>query len=263
MKESPARATGRHSLPVDTQLEKLVHEQSAEVLIAVAADFRLTEDLALSLLNRRDLPREALEELNRNGAVIKHRKVRLTIVMHPRTPRHVSVPAIRHLYAYELMQVALFPAAAADVKRAAEETLIGRLKTISSGERFALAKQCPGRVAAALLLDEEERIMRAALSNPHMTEIMVVNAVRSLEATEILISAVCHHEKWSRRNDVKVALLRQEKTPLAKVLQFAGELPVQAVKDVLHTSRLSDNIRNYLLAVVEQRKTAARLASSS
>lgn len=252
MKESPAGATRKNLLPADAPLEQLIHDRAAEVLIAVAADFRLTEDLALAMLNRRDLPREALEELNKNGAIIKHRKVRLAVVMHPRTPRHVSVPAIRHLYAFELMQVALFPAVAADVKRVAEETLIGRLKTISSGERYALAKQSPGRVAAVLLLDEEERTMRAALSNPHMTEVLIVNALRSNEATEILISAVCQHEKWSRRNEIKVVLLSSEKTPFAKVLQFAGELPVRALKDVLHTSRLSENVKKYLRSVVEK-----------
>lgn len=252
MERSSGAAT-RKPPSLDAPLETLIHDRSPEILIAVAGDSRLSEDLALSLLNRRDLPPKALEELNKNGSVIKHRKVQLAIVRHPRTPRHVSIPAIRHLYAYELMEVSLFPAVAADVKRLAEETLIGRLKTISSGERFGLAKQSSGRVAAALLLDQEERVMRAALANPYMTEVLIVNALRSAEATEILVSAVCHDEKWSRRNEIKIVLLSNEKTPLAKVLQFAGELPVRAIRDVLRTSRLSDNLKNCLQAVVEQR----------
>ena len=246
-------ATKKDSLPPDVPLEQFVHDHSTETLTAVAGDFRLTEDLALSLLNRRDLPREALEELNKNGAVVKHRKVRLAIVMHPRTPRHISIPAIRHLYAFELMQVAGFPAVAADVKRAAEESLIGRLKTISSGERFGLAKQSPGRVAASLLFDIEERTMKAALSNPQMTEALLVRALKSDQATGILVAAVCRHEKWSRRNDIKVALLGNEKTPFASVVQFARELPVRMLKDVLHTSRLSGNVKKYLQSVVEGR----------
>lgn len=253
MKDSPAGASRKKSLPAEAPLEQLIHHHSSEVLISVAGDFRLTEDLALSMLNRRDLPREALEELNKNGAVVKHRKVRLAIVMHPRTPRHVSIPAVRHLYAFELMQVASFPAVAADVKRVAEETLIGRLKTISSGERYGLAKQSPGRVAAALLFDAEGRTMRAALANPHMTEALIVNALRSEEATEMLVAAVCQHNKWSRRNEIKIALLGHQKTPFAKVFQFADELPVRVLKDVLHTARLSDNVKKYLQSVVETR----------
>ena len=56
-------AAGRTTLPADADLERLVHDSSPEILTAVAADPRLAEDLALALLNHRDLPREALEAL--------------------------------------------------------------------------------------------------------------------------------------------------------------------------------------------------------
>jgi hypothetical protein len=237
----------------DVPLEQLIHHQSADVLITVAGDSCLTEDLALALLKRRDLPRQALEQLHKNGAVVKHRKVSLAIVMHPRTPRHVSIPMIRHLYPFELMQIALLPSVAADVKRTAEDTLIAKLETISSGERYGLAKQSSGRIAAALLQDKEERIMLSALANPQMTEALIVNALRSKDVTEQLVAAVCHHDKWSRRNEIKIALLASEYTPFAKVLQFVGELPVRVLKEVLHTSRLKENVKNYLRSVIEER----------
>lgn len=243
---------GGNAAPGRASLGELVHSYSPEEMIAAASDGRLTEDLALAMLNRRDLPREALEELNRNSAVARHRKVRLAIVSHPRTPRHLSVPTIRHLYTFELMQIALFPAVAADVKRVAEDVLIARLATISSGERFSLAKQSSGRVAAALLLDKEERIMQAALSNPQMTEMMIARALRQEEKTELLAPAVCRHEKWSRRNEIKAALLANENTPFARVLQFANELPRRVIREVLQISRLTPNVKNYLITFLEQ-----------
>src|ERR1051326_1815074 len=141
------------TLPADADLARLVHETPPEILTAVAADPRLSEDLALAMLNRRDLPRETLEALSKNARLAKVRNVRLALVSHPQTPRHVSIPAIRNIYTCELMQVALLPAAAPDVKRAAEEVLIGRLGSIASGERLTLARQGSGRIAAALLVD--------------------------------------------------------------------------------------------------------------
>jgi hypothetical protein len=245
----------RNDSTSDAPLEQLIHHQSAEVLIEVAGDSRLTEDLALALLKRRDLPGKALERLNKNGAVVKHRKVGLAIVMHPRTPRHISMPMIRSLYPFELMQIALLPSVQADVKRIAEDTLIRKLETISLGERYGLAKQGSGRIAAALLLDKdkEERILQAALSNSQMTEALLVNTLRSPDVTEQLVAAVCHHEKWSRRNEIKMALLASEYTPFAKVLQFAADLPVRVLKEVLHTSRLRDNVKKYLHSVIEER----------
>jgi hypothetical protein len=108
-------AKKKTSLPADAQLDRLIHDSSPEILVAVAADLRLTEDLALALLNRRDLPPDALQELYRNAAVAKLPKVRLALVAHPRTPRHVSVPLMRGLHTFELMQIALQPAVSASV----------------------------------------------------------------------------------------------------------------------------------------------------
>ncbi len=244
-------------LPADADLEQLVHDSSPEVLIAVAADARLTEDLALALLNRRDLPREALEALNKNGHAGKQRKIRLALVMHPRTPRHVSVPAIRHIHTFELMQVALQPAVPPDVKRAAEEVLVGRLSTIASGERLTLARQGTGRIAAALLTDKEERVMQAALINPHMTEAWIVKALKSESGTELLAPAVSRHQKWSFRNEVKAALLANQHTPPARLIQLAGELPVNLIKDVLRNGNLGQQAKNGLRAVLEKRSVRA------
>lgn len=241
------------SLPADADLERLVHDSSPEILTAAAADSRLTEDLALALLNHRDLPREALEALSKNGQLARLRKVRMAMVMHPRTPRHVSVPTIRHLHTFELMQVALLPVVPPDVKRAAEEVLISKLANISSGERSTLALRSSGRVAAALLLDKEERIMKAALANPQMTEIFIVRALKAEHGTELLAPAVSRHQKWAYRNDVKAALLGNKNTPAARMIQLAGELPVNLVKEVLRNGRLSSQARNSLLAVLEKR----------
>jgi hypothetical protein len=241
------------SLPADADLERLVHDSSPEILAAVAADTRLTQDLALALLNHRDLPREALEALNKNGSLMRQRKVRMAVVMHPRTPRHVSVPTIRHLYTFELMQVALLPSIQPDVKRAAEEVLIGKLASISLGERTTLARRSSGRVAAALLLDKQERIMQAALANPQMTEVSIVKALKAEHGTELLAPAVSRHQKWSYRNDVKAALLGNKNTPSGRLIHLAAELPIHLIKDVLRSGRLSSPAKNSLLVVLEKR----------
>jgi hypothetical protein len=254
-----SEAVKKLTLPADADLQRLVHDSAPEILIAAAGDARLTEDLALALLKHRDLPREALEALSKNGPLARLRKIRLAIAMHPRTPRHVAVPTIRHLYTFELMQVALLPSVPPDVKRAAEEVLISKLASISSGERSTLARRCSGRVAAALLLDKEERIMQVALANPQMTEVSIVKALRSDHGTEMLAPAVSRHQKWSYRNDVKAALLGNRHTPSGCVIHLAAELPVNLIKDVLRNGRLSSQAKNSLLAVLEKRELKTKI----
>jgi hypothetical protein len=235
-------------------LDDLIHHPEPEVLISVAGDPRLTEDLALALLKRHDLPREALEQMHKHKSLAKLRKVQLALVMHPQTPRHVSVPTIRHLYAFELMQVALLPGVVADVKRAAEEVLIGKLPSISSGERYTLAKRSSGRVAATLLLDREERTLQAALANPQMTEAWIVKALKAESGTDLLAPAVSRHPKWSYRNDVKAALLGNKFTPQSRLQQLATELPLNALKDTLRNARLSPGAKAKLRSLLEKRQ---------
>src|SRR6202521_1825206 len=124
-------------------------------LLRTAADPALTEDFALALLKRTDLPPEVIEQLARNTNALKSRKVMIALASHAHTPRHVSVPLARQFYTFDLMKVALSPTVPADVKVAVDDILISRLKTVTTGERLTLARRASGRVAAALLLDVE------------------------------------------------------------------------------------------------------------
>lgn len=243
----------KFQLPPDTSIEAVVDDATPEQLAVVAADPRLNEDLALALLKRRDLPREALEALSKNGRLVQQPKVRMALVTHPHTPRHVSFPVIRHLYAFELMQVALLAGVAADVKRAAEEVLIGRLGTITSGERHTLAKRASGRVAAALLTDKEERVMQAALLNPQMTEMFVVRSLKTDVGTELLAPAVANHQTWIHRTEIKTALLCNRNTPAAKLIQIASGVPMHVLRSLIHEVRLPQRAKQAVQEVMEKK----------
>jgi hypothetical protein len=239
---------GEETAPAPTApLPEAVHSQIPEILISAAADPVLTEDLALTLLKRADLPADALQALSRNATVSKFRKVRFALLTHPQTPRHISLPALRHLYTFELMQVALTPIVPADVKRAAEEVLLARLATISSGEKLSLARRASGRVAGELLLDKETRIMRAALENSRLTEAAIVKALARPDSSGVFVDAVSHHPKWSLRREVRLSLLRHEKLALAPALEFARSLPAALLKEILHNSRLAAQTKSYLI----------------
>jgi hypothetical protein len=224
-----------------------------EDLLAVGTSPALTEEIALSLLNRRDLPGKVIEAISKNTSVLKHRKVHFAIASHPRTPRHVSLPLTRHLYTFELVKIALLPAVPADVKVGVDETIISRLKQISGGERLTLAKQASGRVAGALLSDTEERVIEAALRNPKMTEAILTKALGGKDSTPKMVHAICADNKWSLRRDIRLALLRNEHTPLAQAIVFAQGFPDHLVREVLSRSRLQPHIKAYLLATRSQK----------
>jgi hypothetical protein len=266
-------------------------------LLRTAVDPAFTEDLALALLKRADLPAEVLEQIAKNTNALKSRKVKIALVSHPHTPRHVSVPLARQFYTFDLMKVALSPRVPADVKVAVDHVLISRLKTVILGERLTLARRASGRVAAALLLEVESgdgkiiggktmdgktmdrkitdrktiagktiagntiaakavardtRVMQAALENPRLTEALVINAVLGRAAGAALVQAVARHAKWSRRREIRAALLRTAHLSLARALEFSREIPAPLLQEVLASSRLPAPIKAQLLRQSQQ-----------
>ncbi len=249
--ESTAASTAPEA--VATSLPEAVRSASHEVLAEAASDPALTEDLALVLLKHSDLPSQVLDRLSRNSGAMKSRKVKLALIEHPRTPRHISIPMVRHLFTFDLMRVALTPAIPADIKMVAEESLINRLERLSQGERLSLARRASGRVAAVLLLDPESRVIHAALENSRLTESAIIKALMRRNAPEVFVSAVCHHSKWSPRREIRVALLRNWKTPLSRALEFSRSLPPAVVREALHGSHLPAATRKGLLKDAAER----------
>ena len=245
-----ARAGAEDSPP---SLPDAIRSASPEALPEAASDPALTEDLALVILKQSDLPAPVLDRLSRNRGVMKSRKVKLAMVEHPRTPRHISVPMVRHLFTFDLMHVALAPVVPADIKMAAEESLINRLERLSQGERLSLAHRASGRVAAVLLLDPESRVIQAALENSRLTESAVIKALLRRDAPEAFVRAVCHHSKWSPRREIRIALLRNAKTPLSRALEFSRSLSPSLVREILQGSHLPAATKKGLLKDAAQR----------
>jgi hypothetical protein len=209
-------------------------------------DAALTEDLALAQLKDPDLSSDAFEQLYRNDSVMKSRKVRMAMASHLRTPRRIALRIVRELYTFELMQFALKPTAAADLKRIADELLLSRLSSITLGERISLARRSSTLVAEGLLLDKEPQVWQRALENARLTEAAIVKALQRPTGTRGFVEAVSHHPKWSVRYEVQVALLRNAHTPLAKALEFARRIPPRQLRDILHVSRLPERIKSQL-----------------
>ncbi|HLV86560.1 MAG TPA: hypothetical protein VKV39_06245 [Candidatus Sulfotelmatobacter sp.] len=214
----------------------------------------LSEDLALGLLKNRDLCADDVEQIAKNAAVMKSRKVRLGIAAHPNAPRRIALRLVRELYTFDLLHFSLSSGAASDLRRLAEEILMTRITSLALGERISLARRCTARVAGVLLLDKESRVWQTALTNPRLTETAVTGAIQRPTATAAVVEAICHHSRWCLRPEVRVALLRNPHTPLARAVEFARRIPQSQLKDILQSSRLPEKVRSYLLHDLQLRK---------
>jgi len=244
-----------------------IAERETTELIPSPLDPALTEDQALALLKHADLHAEVIEQLAKNATALQSRKVKVALASHPNTPRHVSVPLARQFYTFDLMKLALSPSVPADVRVAAEKILISRFKEVTMGERLMLARRASGRVAAALLDSESEgsanaepramarsmRLLQSALANPRLTESLAIKSVLRPGDCAPLVQAVAQHPKWSRRKEIRAALLRTEHLSLARALEFSREVSADLLQELLANSFLPAKIKKQLLSESEQR----------
>src|SRR5205814_6027193 len=192
-----------------------------------------TEDEALAALQRAGIGATEIASLAKRPAAAKSRKVALAVVLHRRAPRHISIPLLRRMFTFELMQVSLTPAVAADIKRAAEDQIIVRAESISTGEKISLAKRSSGRVAAALLQEDDERVISPALDNARLTEALIVQALMKARAPGTLFRLVSGRRKSATRREVQIALLRSETTPLEQARELATNFSKEFLREIV------------------------------
>lgn len=240
------------------ELNALVYHPAPTVLLALLDNPALDEPHLTLLLSRKDLPTEILEEIGRRKTFLKSYGVKKSLLLHPRTPRLVGLRLLKELYLMDLVQFTLSPAVSAELKRYAEEQIVGRLPQLPLGQKITLARRGPSRAAGALLAEGHSQVLPVALENPYLTEAQVLKALAREKVPVHVVQAVANHRKWSQSYNVRLALVRNASTPVSVVLGFLPHLTVNDLRVLAEPGVVAENLRKYLLAEVNRRIVTSR-----
>jgi hypothetical protein len=235
------------------ELASLLHHHSPDVLFALLDNPALDETHLCLLLDRKDLPAEILEEVARRKPLLKNYRVKRALAFHPRTPRLASLRLIRDLYLMDLVQLTLLPGTSGELKRIAEEQLVARLPQLPLGQKITLARRGTARVAGALLAEGHAQVLAIALDNPSLTEAQVLKALSRERLPVGAVKAVAQHRKWSHTYNVRLALVRHPGATLSTILAYLPELTVSDLRELAAPGIVSENLRKYLEAEIQQR----------
>jgi hypothetical protein len=239
------------------ELAGLLHHPSVDVLLALIENPALDETQLSLLLERKNIPGEILEEVARRKSLLKSYRVKRALALHPRTPRLVSLRLLRDLYLMDLVQVAILPGVSAELKRNAEDQLLARLPQLPLGQKIALARRGPARVAGALLAEGHRQVVSIVLDNSYLTEAQVLKALSREKLPTSVIPAIVQHHKWSITYNVRLALVRHPSAPLAAILSYLPELTVSDLRELAAPGIVPENLRKYLQAEVQRRLRAS------
>jgi len=234
-------------------LTALLHHHEPDVLLALLDNPALEETQLCLLLDRKDLPTEVLEEVARRKPLLKNYRVKRALAFHPRTPRLASLRLIRELYLMDLVQLTLLTGISAELKRNAEEQLLARLPQLPLGQKITLARRGTARVAGALLAEGHAQVLAVVLDNPGLTEAQVLKALSRESLPVGVVKAVAQHRKWSHTYNVRLALVRHPGSTLSTILAYLPELTVSDLRELAAPGIVSESLRKYLLAEIQQR----------
>jgi hypothetical protein len=240
------------------ELDELIFHPAPAVLAALLENPALDETKLTLLLSRKDLPAEILEEIGRRKTLLKSYAVKKCLLLHPRTPRLVSLRLLKELYLMDLVQFALSPGVSAELKRYAEEQIVARLPQLPLGQKITLARRGPGRAAGSLLVEGHPRVMPVALENPYLTEAQVLKALARQKVPVAVVQALAAHRKWSQSYNVRLAIVRNVSAPISVVLGFLPHLTISDLRVLAEPRVVAENLRKYLLAEVRRRMLASQ-----
>ena len=231
-----------------TEFEYFAKEVTKEVLVAFARNPHLQEGDLLRLLERRTLPAEVLREVAARPETSRSYTLKLALARHPKTPRLLSLPLLKFLYLFDLVRVAETPAVPSEVKLAAENAILKKLETIPRGEKITLARRASGRVASGLLLTEDADLIPAALDNPFLSEAHLLKVLAHENLPPVVVESIARHNRWSHRHLVRLALIRNPRTPFKCMLEFLPDMTVADLMDICLDQRMTESVRKYVLA---------------
>jgi len=219
-------------------LPVMLGDPSPEVIRTLLKNPRVGEDHLQVLLKRRDLPEDILSALFGMRQVEESHALKVALVHHPATPGHLVLTLLPHLHLFELVTVCLLPGVSPDRRVAAERAIIQRLPLTPLGNKITLARRATPDVLEALLHEGVPQLMDACLENPRLREGSLFRFLNGPGAGAETISAVARHPRWKNRPDLKLAILKNGKTPLVWFTVFLPGLPLVVVKNLLASGRL-------------------------
>ncbi len=228
----------------------------AELLAHLRAGEELPEGTLARCLRSASCPRELVEHLAMCRWVRSLRTVPPLLLRHPGCPRAFAWEMIPRLGWHDLLLVLRDPRTSPAIRRQGERKLGERLKSLTIGERTALARQATRGTIANMLADESPACVQALLGNSQFTEpdaVRLLNVNRNREC----VVAVVRHPRWGASRAVISAALRSDLLPFGVAVGLIATLSRQRLEELLSAPGLPPDTRETALLLLEHRRRQA------
>jgi len=221
------------------ELYQSLADPDMRVLGSALKNQHLNEDHLLVLLKRRDLSEDLLKSIYQMDIARHSHRLQVALVKNPGTPGPVALALLPYLHLFELVDLCMLPGVTPDQKYAAERAILQRLPSTELGNKMTLARRATATVVAAILREGEPRLVEICLGSPRLREVAILQFINGAYATAETISMVARHPKWKMRPNLRLAILKNRRTPAIWFTLFLPRMLTPEVRNLLVSRRLS------------------------
>jgi hypothetical protein len=235
------------------QLFKLILDPSEQVLRNLLKNPALADEHLLVMLKRRDLSEGLLQSIHDHDRCRSSHRMKLALAQNPQTPTTLVLALLPHLYLFELLNLCSLAGTTPDQRLAAERQIIQRLPTVELGNKLSLARRAGGAILDALMAEGQPQVIEAALGNPRIKEVSILKFLRGGKTTPESISQIARHPQWSQRRNLRIAILKQRRTPMIWYTLWLPGLRTFEIKGLLTGKTLGTEQRRMVEEALRNR----------
>lgn len=221
------------------ELFQILQGQPVEVMLAVLRNPAFDEHHLLVLLKQRDLPPAVFTTIYADKQLIESNTVKCALLVNPKIPSHIAAVLLPQLTIFELLKICLLPGITPDQRFSAERVIIQRIPTQPLGNKITLARRGTSAIVESLLREGLPPLVEACLDNPHLKEGSVHQFINASTSSAETISMVARSGRWKGRPNIRLAILKNPRTPTIWYTMFLPGLPRNTIKELLSVPRLT------------------------
>ena len=192
-----------------------------------------------AMLRQRGVPEKVFEAAYHTKQFLEDDRMVLALATHPDAPSHIAATLLARLPLFDLVKVCQLAGVSPDLKATAERSIIQRIPGQPLGNRVTLAHRGTAAVVEALLREGNPRVVEACLENPHLKEGAVHRFIVSPQSTPETISMVARHGRWKGKPNIRLAILKNPRTPAVWYTVFLAGMSRSTLRDLLAAPRLT------------------------
>ncbi len=130
------------------------------------------------------------------------------------------------------------------------QSLQQKIQAMSTGERLKLAMRGNREARVILIRDSSLMIRRYVLSNPRISEEEIVMLARNRQVDRELLDVICRDNEWLNNYQVRLAVVKNPKTPLTVALKHLSTLMMRDLRQMAKSKNIPTAINSAAKRIV-------------